>query len=219
MVARSIARRIRRRKKKFTKHPSREKIHNYWSNPPPNENQPDRYVIPEKRSLFLLAIIEKYLTNSSSSILELGCNVGRNLNILREKYSNLAGIEISSNALKLGWKEYPSLYQECVFYNSSIEDQLSQFKEEGQEFDLIFSMAVLQHIHYDSDFILDRIAELTNLVIVVEDENCISERHFPRNYKEVFEKRGFKQIEEINSLLVFGFDNNFVARILRKEGS
>ena len=201
-----------------TKRLSREELHNYWQNPPPSENQPLRYLIPEERSIFLLELVEKHLVDSNSSILEIGCNVGRNLNVLHKKYKNLAAIEISQKALNTGAENYPSLFRECKFYNSSIEDQLVIFKEKGVIFDLIFSMAVLQHIHDQSiDQVLNLISSITKLVILVEDENCISERHFPRNYQELFEKRGFAQVEEIKQTTKHGLSSNFITRIFKKE--
>lgn len=56
-------------------------------------------------------------------------------------------------------------------------------------------MAVLEHIHFDSDWIFAELVRIAPLIITIEDEVDISTRHFPRNYQKVFEPLGMRQVD------------------------
>jgi len=58
-------------------------------------------------------------------------------------------------------------------------------------------MAVLEHIHPDSEWIFEDMARITGLyLITIEAEKAEHWRLYPRNYKNIFEKYGLKQVEE-----------------------
>lgn len=186
---------------------SLDAIHNYWRDPK-GGNLPQAYIEPIERSQYLHEYIKKY-AHLNAKILEPGCNVGRNLQYLLEKgYKNLTGIEISENAVNLLKSTYPKLANTAHIYNSPIEEIVPEF--ENDEFDVVFTMAVFEHIHYDSNWIFKEIARITkSYLITIESENGVSERHFPRNYHSVFEPFGLKQIE-LNRFL------NRVVRVFKK---
>lgn len=74
-------------------------------------------------------------------ILEVGCNVGLNINILKKMdFQNLSGLDINKNALSIAKERYPDV----IFYESSIESFNTK-----KRFDLVFTMGVLIHIHPD----------------------------------------------------------------------
>ena len=150
-----------------------------------------------ERSLFLVEIIKRHVT-PSASILEIGCSVGRNLNYLfLNGFQNLAGNEISESAIRLLEQSYPELAERVVIYNESAEEALGKIP--SGEFTLVFTMAVLQHIHPSSEFIFDEIARITgSYLITIEIEHLRAWSTFPRNYKTIFESLGFKQVEEID---------------------
>ena len=76
-----------------------------------------------------------------------------------------------------------------------LKKQLKIVEFDDSHFDVVYTMAVLMHIHPDSEFIFKEITRITkDRLIVIEDEKCISPRHFPRNYKSVFENLGMRQI-------------------------
>ncbi|GEL78473.1 hypothetical protein TMU01_27080 [Tenuibacillus multivorans] len=80
----------------------------------------------------------------------------------------------------------------------------------------MFSMAVLEHIHTDNDWVLEQIARITKShLIVIESESWDSERHFPRNYKKIFESLGFKQIEVDEECE--GFGKTFICRVFERK--
>ena len=72
-------------------------------------------------------------------------------------------------------------------------------------------MAVLQHIPPENDEVFAHIARLGKYnLLTIEDESYSSSRHFPRNYKVVFEKLGLRQIRGWKQLV--GLNKTFVMR-------
>lgn len=197
------------------KQKSRDELHNYWRKPSDVGNFPNAYIKPIQRSRFLYNCISKYSDNNAK-ILELGCNVGRNLNYLFEAgYKHLTAIEISENAIKTLKETYPKMARELDIYHSTIEDAITKFNK-GQ-FHIVYTMAVLEHIHTDSEWIFREIARITkSYLITIEDESSISDRHFPRNYKNIFEPLGFVQVQE-NLCLESGLGGSFRLRVFRKK--
>jgi len=190
-----------------------DSIHAYWRNPD-EDNNPLKYISVNDRSEYLLDSLKKLHIYPYSSILEIGCNVGRNLNHLYNNgYNNISGVEISKNALDLLNIEFPKL--NAALFNSSIEDY---FKEhEYTKYDLIFTMAVLEHIHKDSEWIFEEMVNNCNrYILTIEDEKSISWRHFPRNYNKIFSKLGMKQIHKEKCKKNSGLNNKFVLRIFCK---
>jgi len=183
----------------FKRKKTLEEIHNYWKNPNDGKNKIENFANPNKektRSALLLDVIHQQNVSKQSKILELGCNVGRNLNYLYGKgYCNLSGIEINTSALKKMEEIYPDLFTSITIFNNSIEEQISYFSE--GEFDIVFTMAVLEHIHSESEWIFQEMSRITNgYLITIEDEKGNSSRHFPRQYGKIFKKIGLKQILE-----------------------
>lgn len=72
---------------------SRDELHQYWIRPCDKGNFPQAYIRGGyQRSRFLVKLIKKYNLDSSTKILEIGCNVGRNLNYLfNAGYTKLVG--------------------------------------------------------------------------------------------------------------------------------
>lgn len=166
----------------------------YWRNPPDSINKPSEYAKYTQRSEFLMDILPNYATKDFN-ILELGCNCGRNLQALYlAGYKHLSGVDINTTALKYGESIYPDLYSAAEFYNESIE---SWIKTNSVLYDLIFTMAVLEHIPKESEWIFYNISHKARYnIITIEDENSGSPKHFPRNYKVIFDQLGWWQLFE-----------------------
>ena len=78
-------------------------------------------------------------------------------------------------------------------------------------------MAVLEHIHPDSEFVFsERVRIAKNFLITIEDERGLSWKHSPRNYRRVFESRGAVQVWGFACGEVKGLSPTYVARIFRK---
>jgi len=177
-------------------------LYSYWRSPTidptgKKSNQPERYAEKQllPRSQFVVDIIKK-LANKESKIIELGCSVGRNLNLLMaEGFTNLHGIELNEKAISLMENIYPNLNK--IVNNievGSIENNINKYPQDY--FHIVFTMATLQHIHKDQEIkVFNEIERICGkYLIVIEDEYTISERHFARNYNKIFSKLGFKQV-------------------------
>jgi len=199
---------------KLTYRPAtREDVHKYWMEPWDGINLPQEYAGAKARTQFLVQIVSRH-ADPPARILEVGCNVGRNLNALFEAgYRGLlAGIEISRDAVRLMKETYPAMAAAAQIYNAAVEDVVRGFGDRA--FDLVFTMAVLEHIHTSSEWVFPEIARITNRYLVtIEDERGYSWRHFPRNYQRVFEPLGFRQIEQITCKEIEGLGKDFIARV------
>ncbi len=159
-----------------------------------------------------MGLVNKYATKDAS-IAELGCNVGRNLNQLRlSGYTNLWGVEINPRAVAEMRRAYPELARVARIINSPIEDAIRTFAD--RQFDVVFSMAVLEHVHPSSNWVFSQIARVVGkLLITIEDEAGVSWRHVPRNYQSLFEPMGLRQVEVVNCSEVEGLGPDFNARV------
>ncbi len=78
--------------------------------------------------------------NKDLKILELACNVGQKLSILKHLgFKNLYGVEINKKAVEIAKKDNPDI----TFFNSSIED----FDPKDEKFDIVCTSGILIHIH------------------------------------------------------------------------
>lgn len=198
---------------------SRASLHDFWKDPDHGQNRPEDYLgAPKARGHFVAELIEMH-SSVNNGILEIGCHVGRNLNSLYTAgYTGLYGIEISENAVSAMRKAYPEMAAQATIYNAPVEDVIKQLAD--KQFNVVFTMAVLEHIHPDSEWIFADMARITNqLVITVENESRSSWRQFPRDYREIFESLGLRQVSEIlcepfSSELQFTIP--YVARVFRR---
>lgn len=148
-------------------------LHFYWRNPEVDggANSPENYLPNQKNrytSLLLVETISRYV-DKDSSIIELGCNVGRNLKFLKD----------------------------TALFHSSIEDFFINYPL--KKFDLVFTSAVLEHLSKESEWVFDRIAESAQrfiLTLEIEDFRVNFHRIVGREYAPIFGKRGFRCVEE-----------------------
>lgn len=192
-------------------------VHQYWKNVPDQINSPETYLQGKENSKFLVEIVQKYDDSKNQKILELGCNVGRNLNELFESgFKNLEGVEINEKAVKLMKVHYPEMANASKIIVGEIENWIKEIPD--NYYDIVFSMAVLMHIHSESEWIFKEIARITKkTLITIEDEQGVATKNFCRNYKTVFEKLGMKQVEGKNCKNIGLFDERHFARIFAKQ--
>jgi 2-polyprenyl-3-methyl-5-hydroxy-6-metoxy-1,4-benzoquinol methylase len=164
----------------------------YWKNPHDDKNKAERYVEYVLRSEYLCNIFGS-LVSRESSILELGCNVGRNLSYLYTNgYKDLTGIDISERALNLGAQTYPNLYENITIKQAEIRDFIKRTPSDA--FDCVFTMAVLTHLPYSYDETIKDIARIAKkTIITIEYENTSNWKHFPRNYGTIFKGLGWHE--------------------------
>ena len=194
---------------------SRAELHSYWKQPWDGSNLPQGYLNGEAKSKFLGEIIKRYAA-PDAKILEIGCNVGRNLNYLFSSgFYRIYGIEISENAVDLLKRSFPEMAENVEIYNMAVEEKIKDFQD--NEFDTVFTMAVLEHIHPESKWIFPEMVRIAkDYLVIIENERRRSWRHFPRNYRKIFEPLGTTQVEQINCCDVHKLSKSYVARVFKK---
>ncbi len=193
-----------------------EELRAYWQAPADPGNKPAAYVeIGHGSSEFLVELVRQHAT-PDVKILEIGCNAGRNLDhLFRAGYTNLSAIEINQDAIDVFRSTYPDTSAVTTILVGPVEDHIGRLAD--RQFDLVFTMAVLEHIHEDSRAVFGEIARVTGrTLITIEDEREYSDRTFPRNYRRVFEPLGFPQIEEIPGESIPDLFSGFVGRVFRR---
>ncbi len=192
-------------------HRSKEEIHKYWTVPNDGNNAPSIYSgvgntadkASNERTANLVKIVED-LGIKEPRILEVGCNAGRNLNGLFEAgFRKITAIEISQDAIDQMKKDFPQAYSNSELHCGPAEEILPKF--ENNSFDVVFTMAVLQHIHSDSiNEITKEICRVSNSYLLInEAETYASWRHFPRSYRTIFSKLGAKFIKRNRGTRIF----------------
>jgi 2-polyprenyl-3-methyl-5-hydroxy-6-metoxy-1,4-benzoquinol methylase len=148
--------------------------------------------------------------NPDDKILELGCNVGRNLHALYQAgYSNLHGVDINLDAIKLLYKTYPDL--RAIIHHSTIQ----KFLIKDEHYDCIFTLAVLMHIF--DDWIFEHISrKANNVIITIENEHANYWKCKPRNYQEVFENLGWKQAHKLAGSENYQLSRKYIGRVFVK---
>jgi len=189
------------------------KTHNelmdYWRSPP-DENTPNRYVDNsrnQKRSQFLYDVFQEIGVSPKHTILEMGCNMGRNLNVLwHEGYRKLYGIEINPDAYFLMKEKYPDMAAKIRI--DSIESAIKTFRTVH----VIFSMAVLMHLHPDSNWVFEEMVKRAKRwIITIEDENHQGHILTNRNYREIFTGLGMKCV--MSYYAVPGANTSYICRV------
>jgi 2-polyprenyl-3-methyl-5-hydroxy-6-metoxy-1,4-benzoquinol methylase len=197
---------------------SRTEVHGYWRRPPDAGNFPTAYLEGSARSQWLVELARKHLGGDAhdAKVLEIGCNIGRNLeHFHRAGFRNLSAIEINEDAVKLLREHFPEMGRTAQIHVSPVEEIIKTFGD--NEFDLVYSMAVLEHVHTESEWVFAEIARVAKrFVITIEDERDFSDRHFPRNYGKIFTALGLTQVESTECTELEGLGRGFFARVFRK---
>jgi len=121
---------------------------NFWSGDFGNEYIDRNQTIEEVNELYKqqtgITVEEIFIDffqniNKNSEILELGCNIGLNLSILKKiGFKNLNGVEINEEAYEFAKQKNPDI----DFTNSSIENFNT-----NKKFDVVYTAGVLIHIN------------------------------------------------------------------------
>jgi len=184
----------------------------FWQYPDIS-NAPETYLdnnITKERSEYLVSLFTKFFPNREIRILEIGSNVGRNLFYLYNSgYHNLTGVEVNKRAIELMLTHYPDCFKSSLIFNQPIENCIKDFDD--KQFDVVFTMAVLEHIHPKSSWIFYELQRITRNIITIEDEKSLSWRHFPRRYDRIC--KYMEQIYYEDCSYIQGFNKGFMTRI------
>jgi SAM-dependent methyltransferase len=195
----------------------KDELHAFWRDPD-KVNRPEEYLAHEGRSRFLLEFLEPYLRTDGAqpSILEIGCNVGRNLAHLHEAgYRRLTGIEINGEALDVLRTTYPEMAAIATLINAPVEEAIHDLGSGSS--DIVFTMAVLEHLHPESESVFDEMIRVAgSTVVTIEDEHGVSRHHTPRDYRTVFQARGLREVAHESLGADAGFGTAFEARAFQR---
>jgi SAM-dependent methyltransferase len=168
-------------------------LHHFWRQPSPDGNSPQAYIAQVHRSRALAYIIRDL--PKTAKILEVGCNVGRNLAYLRDQgYEQVSGVEINPHAVELLRKTYPQL-ADAKIHNAPAEEVLPAL--ESKSFDLVFTMAVLEHVHPDSKAVFQHIARIGAELLCIEPTASSSHRQYPHDIPAIFKSLGCELVDKI----------------------
>lgn len=176
-------------------------VHQYWAArggpQADSHNAPLDYTKNITWSLMLAEWLRDAGVGPTDPILELGCNIGRNLAWLRRQgFQALGGIEINPHAIKAMKDLYPTTAGVAEITSDSLENALPKCATDAYQ--VVFTMAVLTHIHPDSDFIFDHMVRIARrYVFTIEDEGTSGSANFQRDYEEVFTRRGCRQVRAL----------------------
>jgi 2-polyprenyl-3-methyl-5-hydroxy-6-metoxy-1,4-benzoquinol methylase len=119
-------------------------------------------------------LIQDVLLYTPESVLEFGCGVGKNLELLKDRVSNHLGIDISAEAIEIATKK--GLNVVC-----GDENKLKTM----ENYDVIFTCSVLDHIEYIDD-IVNELKRMTNTALVIAETNTkVGRFYYPHNYESL----------------------------------
>jgi SAM-dependent methyltransferase len=156
-----------------------------------------------------LATVLDYYVSEDAAILEVGCSSGRHLaHLLEGGFEGLSGIDINDESFEVMAEHYPELAETGTFYTGAIEGLVAEF--ETDEFDVVYSVETLQHVHPDDEWVFDELTRITDdLLVTAENEGNGPQRgrsgtdvswvndEFPlyyRDWKRVFSELGLAQL-------------------------
>ncbi|MFC6613573.1 class I SAM-dependent methyltransferase [Halopenitus salinus] len=150
-------------------------VHDQWASRS-GEYSPQYYAYygPDERSERVREVFDRVLERDAS-ILELGCSSGRHLAHLYDAgFEDLSGIDLNDEAFEVMAEAYPELAEAGTFHVGSIEEIVSEF--ETDRFDAVYSVETLQHLHPDSEWVLEELCRITaDLLVTVENEGDIED--------------------------------------------
>ena len=122
---------------------------------------------PNDTSTVIRDILSGYLPRDAT-VLELGCGSGRHLRHLANGgFENLSGVDINAEAFDTMRETYPTLAADGTFHCGPIEDIIGDFDD--RQFDAVYSVETLQHLHPDVEWVFEEIARITNNILVTAE--------------------------------------------------
>ena len=188
--------------KRFT----HDEVISFWTNPndpvhkiKANEIpicEPEYFLSEETHAISdgLVELVKEFCPDRRISIMELGCNVGRNLHWLYNAgYKDVNGIEINPRCKELAQEHFPDIADKITIMD--IETYLAETVNDVGH-DLVFTASVLMHMHTDANWIYGAIQrKATRWIMTIEREGRIPPSdpiRFPRDYVKIFSGNGWE---------------------------
>ena len=128
-----------------------------------------------------LSEVLSYYADESAAVLEVGCSSGRHLaNLLENGFENLTGVDINDESFDVMAEYFPELTETGTFHTGALEEVVPEFGD--GEFDVVYSVETLQHIHPDNEWVFEELVRVTgDLLVTAENEGNSPERGRPDN--------------------------------------
>lgn len=155
------------------------------------DRNPELYIKEDNSTPELFREVLPYL-DKDSSILEIGCGPGRNLNYLYKLgYHNLTGIEIGPQAVELMKSSFREMYSNSTIHIGDAPMVLKRLAT--HQFDLVYCHSVLVNIHPKHNYVFAEMARVAkDFILTLENEGSYDA--YPRDFKKLFEKHRWKMI-------------------------
>ncbi|NQT33352.1 MAG: methyltransferase domain-containing protein [Candidatus Omnitrophica bacterium] len=146
----------------------------------------------EKRDVVLVEEVKSRISENES-ILDLGCNCGRDLYLHKGSgFSKLTGVDICQNAIEYGKKKFDLANVEMVA--GGYEEVLPKFVAHGRKFDLIYSGgASISLVHPSFDIVKHMCALSNKYVLLLNEDN--QDYAYSRFWECEFRRHGFMLVK------------------------
>lgn len=146
----------------------------------------------DDKALFLIENLKRLINKKNMPILDIGCNVGRFLNVLAvDGCTNLTGIDINELAINDSYNVYPELEEKAKMKCDTIQGFLSN--ADDNEFDLIYSYGATVELVHPTFPLVRNLARVSNKYVclfISENQSYVRfwEVEFKRNNLELILK-------------------------------
>ena len=141
-------------------------------------------------SKVLCGEVKSLLEDKTSSILDLGCNVGRHLNNLYESgWYNLNGVDFSSSAIKAMGTRYPEMHQKIKTTATSFQKFLPECNE---MFDLVYTRGATFELVPPKFSLIKNVCKVAKKYVVLVIGEV--DHSYPRHWEYEFAREGFELV-------------------------
>lgn len=179
---------------------SPERCARFWDVPAGLQNasnRPEDYAFgPTGIMQYVLRQIAPWVP-MTAPVLEIGCNAGSKLEQFRKAgFPSLSGVEMNPACFDVMRQAFPELFGGATLYAGSAEQILPTLDSGG--FSFVYSISSIQHVHPAHHRVFDEIARVCkDYLLTLEIEWAGGPYFFPRNYRRIFESRGFAQLSAV----------------------
>lgn len=106
-----------------------------------NQGYSHSYIVPT-----VIKILKDF---KNLRILELGCGNGYFCNVLTEMGHKVVGVDVSGTGIEIANKSFPGIR----FIKSDVYDLLTNPILDGESFDVVIAIEVIEHLRYPREFI------------------------------------------------------------------
>jgi SAM-dependent methyltransferase len=155
-----------------------------------DRQRPDNFIALDAHSSRALCdAIGRYASSKEAPILDLGCNVGRHLDVLRRNgFANLTGVDAMAAAFERMLTEFPETAKVSKLHHDLFQRFLRQ--QPDQFFDVLYSHgATIELVHPSFDIVKHMCRVTKHHVVLIQNE--IRVHPYPRFWTYEFARNGF----------------------------